>query len=180
MAHHNVFGRVLARLDDLGVTQSSGSRSELTPADRQRSERRQAILDQPPHRGLHRWLCDLNQRYRDEPALYARDFEDGGFTWLDPDDADLSVLSFLRHGPKPEDTLLVVLNFTPVPRSDYPLGVPQPGVWREILNSDATSYGGSGQGNLGECRATAHPYHRQPYSLRAHLPPLAALFFKRA
>ncbi len=137
------------------------------------------LLDQPPHRGLHRWLCDLNQRYRDEPALYARDFDDGGFIWLDPDDADLSVLSFLRHGPQPEDTLLVVLNFTPVPRSDYLLGVPQPGVWREILNSDATPYGGSGQGNLGECLATAHPYHRQPYSLRAHLPPLGALFFKR-
>jgi 1,4-alpha-glucan branching enzyme len=137
------------------------------------------LLDQPAHRGVHRFLCDLNALYRKEPALYARDFDEGGFTWLDPDDADLSVLSFLRHGPKPEDTILVVLNFTPVPRSGYQLGVPQAGVWREILNSDATSYGGAGHGNLGELLAAPQPYQRQPYSLSAHLPPLGALFFKR-
>jgi 1,4-alpha-glucan branching enzyme len=137
------------------------------------------LLDQPAHRGLHRFVCDLNQLYRREPALYARDYDEGGFTWLDPDDAETSVLSFLRHGPAPADTVLVVLNFTPVPRSNYQLGVPSAGVWRELLNSDATLYGGSGHGNLGECLATPVPHQQNPCSLRAHLPPLGALFFKR-
>ena len=138
------------------------------------------LLDRPEHRGIFRWLCDLNALLLREPALYARDFASDGFVWLDPDDADHSVLSFLRKGPTEDDTLLVVLNFTPVPRSDYRMGVPRAGQWRELLNSDAATYGGSGQGNLGECLALDAPHQRQPASLRAHLPPLSALFFKHA
>ena len=136
------------------------------------------LLDRPEHRGIFRWLCDLNALLRCEPALSARDFDAGGFVWLDPDDADHSVLSFLRVGPKPDDTLLIVLNFTPVPRSGYRLGVPRTGPWRELLNSDAAIYGGSGQGNMGEQIAVDTPHQRQPASLQAHLPPLSALFFK--
>ena len=138
------------------------------------------LLDRTEHRGIFRWLCDLNALLRSEPALFARDFDDGGFVWLDADDAEHSVLSFLRQGPDADDTLLVVLNFTPVPRSSYHLGVPSAGLWRECLNSDATIYGGSGQGNLGEQLAVDVPHQRQPASLHAHLPPLSALFFKRA
>ena len=90
------------------------------------------------------------------------------------------MLSFLRVGPQPDDTLLIVLNFTPVSRSSYRLGVPRAGRWREVLNSDAAIYGGSGQGNLGEQIAVDAPHQRQPASLQAHLPPLSALFFKQA
>ena len=138
------------------------------------------LLERSEHRGIFRWLSDLNALLRHEPALFAGDFAQEGFVWLDPDDADLSVLSFLRRGPRDEDTLLIVLNFTPVPRPNYQLGVPRAGLWRELLNSDASLYGGSGQGNLGEQLAFDSPHQGQPASLRAHLPPLSALFFKQA
>jgi len=113
------------------------------------------LLTQPGHAGLLRFVADLNALYAREPALSVCDFERGGFEWLDPDDADRSVLCFLRHGERPEDSLLIACNFTPVPRPDYRLGVRCEGTYAELLNSDAESYGGSGLGNLGSLEAEA-------------------------
>jgi 1,4-alpha-glucan branching enzyme len=111
------------------------------------------------------------------PALHARDFAPDGFEWIDCNDGEASVLSFLRHGPGPDDLVLVVCNFTPVPRSNYRVGVPRGGRWTERLNSDAPIYGGSGQGNLGGVDAAPIAVHGRLHSLTLRLPPLAALYF---
>ncbi len=132
------------------------------------------VLQQPLHAGVQRWVRDLNALYRATPALYELDFVESGFAWVDCADADVSVISYLRMasaGPP----VLVVCNFTPVPRTEYRLGVPRAGRWRECLNSDASDYGGSGQGNLGGVTAEAIAAHGHPQSLRVRLPPLAAL-----
>ena len=136
------------------------------------------LLDIPLHAGLQRWVADLNHLYRNTPALYERDCEPSGFEWVDCHDSDNSVLSFLRWGKSPEDVVLVVCNFTPIVRSAYRLGVPYDGFWYEILNSDATVYGGSEQGNLGGKDAARIPSHGHPYALDLTLPPLAVVFFK--
>jgi 1,4-alpha-glucan branching enzyme len=130
-----------------------------------------------PHAGVQRWLADLNRFYRTEPALHEFDCRPAGFEWVDCGDAVSSVISFLRKGQGPE-RLLVVCNFTPVPRFDYRVGVPHGGFWQELLNSDAVDYWGSGQGNAGGCPADPVPWHHRPCSLNLTLPPLAALFFK--
>jgi 1,4-alpha-glucan branching enzyme len=131
-----------------------------------------------PHAGLQRWVADLNALYRREPALFERDFEGEGFEWIDANDSDQSVLSFLRRGRSTGTLLLVAANFTPVPRPNYRLGVPRPGFWREIMNSDALEYGGSGWGNLGGVQSVPVPCHGRPHSLTVTLPPLAAVFFR--
>ncbi len=136
------------------------------------------LLRQAPHGGLKHWLDDLNRVYRATPALWARDFERGGFEWVDFHDADRSVISFLRRGRDPKDVLLAVCNFTPVPQRDYRVGVPCGGVWREILNSDASTYGGAGLGNLGSVEAAPVSFYgRYDHSLSMTLPPLAIVFF---
>ena len=132
------------------------------------------VLQYPLHAGVQRWVRDLNQLYRATPALYELDFSEAGFAWVDCADADISVVSYLRMGSAGLP-VLVVCNFTPVPRPDYLLGVPRAGRWREALNSDATEYGGSGQGNLGGVAAEGVAAHGQPQSLRVWLPPLAVL-----
>lgn len=137
------------------------------------------LLDTPAHAGIAQFVSDLNHLYRKEPALFARDYDSRGFVWLDPDDSHHSVLSFLRCGQLAEDTLLIVCNFTPVPRIGYRLGVPQPGAWQEVLNSDASIYGGSGLGNLGELEAEPIAAQGQTASLSALLPPLSILVFKQ-
>jgi 1,4-alpha-glucan branching enzyme len=145
------------------------------------------LLDYPQHAGLQAWLADLNGLYRAEPALHELDFDPAGFRWTDCGDADQSVLCFLRL-PRPREeeeedavgrAVLVVCNFTPLPRHNYRVGVPLGGTWREILNSDDESYGGSGVGDRGELRAVPMTYHGLPYSLCLTLPPLAVVFFKR-
>ncbi len=136
------------------------------------------VLQYPLHSGVQRWVRDLNHLYRTTPALYQRDFSNEGFEWIDCNDNESSVISFLRKGASSDQVVLVVCNFTPVPRDNYRLGVPQGGVWRECLNSDATIYGGSGQGNLGAVEASPLPSHGRFHSLSIRLPPLAALFFK--
>jgi 1,4-alpha-glucan branching enzyme len=145
------------------------------------------LLESPPdfeggsaHAGIQRFVTALNRMYREEPALYELDYEPRGFVWLDPDDARTSALSYLRCGNRPEDTLLIVCNFTPVPRSDYRLGIPHPGLWREILNSDDTQYGGSGYSNQGELVPEPIPYQGQPASATVTLPPLAIRIFTAA
>ncbi len=136
------------------------------------------LLIYGPHVGLQRWVHDLVWLYRIEPALYELDFAPAGFEWVDCNDCDNSVLSFIRRGHSTADVFLVVCNFTPVPRHDYRVGVPHGGVWKEVLNSDAREYGGSGQGNAGEVEASGMPFHGRCYSLNLTLPPLAAVFFK--
>jgi 1,4-alpha-glucan branching enzyme len=129
------------------------------------------------HEGVQRWVSDLNRMYRAEGALHARDFSGEGFRWVNRGDWEASVLSFLRQAPGCPP-VLVVCNFTPVPRYNYRVGVPQGGRWREILNSDAEYYGGSGMGNQGGADAQPMPYEDLNQSLSLTLPPLAVLFFK--
>ncbi|MBS0579807.1 MAG: 1,4-alpha-glucan branching protein GlgB [Proteobacteria bacterium] len=132
------------------------------------------VLQYPLHQGVQRWIRDLNRLYRATPALHARDFDHAGFTWIDCEDADRSVVAFLRRDAAGA-TALVVCNFTPVPRPAYRIGVPQAGRWQERLNSDAADYGGSGLGNLGALQSQAVPAHGYDQSLEVGLPPLALL-----
>lgn len=134
------------------------------------------VLQFPWHSGLQKLVADLNRVYREEPALYEREFDPATFEWVDPDDADSSILSFLRRGHR--DVILVVGNFTPVLRKDYRVGVPEGGWWRELLNSDAEIYSGSNQGNAGGVMAEAVPDQDRPFSLRVTLPPLGILYLK--
>ena len=135
------------------------------------------LLESTLHTGLQRWVADLNALYRQTPALYEGDCAPGGFTWIDCNDAEHSVVSFLRQGQAPQARVLVVCNFTPLPRLNYRVGAPCGGVWCEVLNSDARDYGGSGYGNLGEVEAAPVPHHGRPYSLTLTVPPLAVVFF---
>lgn len=138
------------------------------------------LLQHAPHLGLQRWVEELNRLYRSEPALYERDCDSAGFAWIDCNDSDHSVLSFLRRGRSTSDLLLVVCNFTPVLRQNYRVGVPRGGFWQEALNSDAEDYGGSHQGNLGGFEASPVSSHGHFHSLNLTLPPLAIVFFKSA
>jgi 1,4-alpha-glucan branching enzyme len=135
-------------------------------------------LRYPFHSGLQTWVKDLNRFYRQEPALFKRDFESDGFEWINSHDWENSVLSFVRKESGSEDLILVVGNFTPVPRQNYRLGVPRGGFWAEVLNSDSKLYGGSGQGNLGGVEASPLAAHGRPHSLSLTLPPLSVVFFK--
>jgi 1,4-alpha-glucan branching enzyme len=136
-------------------------------------------LQYAPHAGLRQWVRDLNRFYRGEPALHELDLNPAGFEWIDGGDADQSVLSFVRKGKTTNALVLAVCNFTPVPRFQYRVGVPSVGTWREVLNSDAKEYWGSGLGNLGEVEAEPQPSHGRPYSLSLTLPPLAVVFFRQ-
>ena len=136
------------------------------------------LLNSAPHRLLQRWVEDLNRGYRDHSALHLYDCKPAGFEWVDCSDTEQSVVSLLRKGSTPEDLILIVCNFTPVPRVNYHLGVPRGGCWTEMLNSDAKEYGGSGYGNFGGVEATPIAFHNKPYSLTLTLPPLAAIFLK--
>jgi len=137
------------------------------------------LLESQPHAGLLHWVEDLNRLYRQQPALHRLDFAPSGFDWIDCNDSEQSTLSLLRKGPDPTEKVVVALNFTPVPRHNYRVGAPDAGVWREALNSDATEYGGSGQGNMGGVEAVPYPFHGMPYSLNITLPPLGVVFFKK-
>jgi 1,4-alpha-glucan branching enzyme len=135
-------------------------------------------LEHPLHAGVQGWVADLNRLYRNEPALHDQDCNPFGFQWIDYSDSASSVISFLRKGAFTGETILVVCNFTPVPRREHPVGVPFGGFWEEMLNSDASHYGGSGIGNCGGLCATATPCHGQPYSLTLAVPPLGVIFLK--
>ncbi len=138
------------------------------------------VLEFSPHQGIQRWVRDLNAFYLSHPALYEIDFSPEGFEWIDFKDAESSVISYLRKGKNPGDQLLVVCHFTPAPRSGYRVGVPEGGYWKELLNSDAREYGGSGWGNLGGVDAAAVPFQGKPFSLSLALPPLSILIFSKA
>jgi 1,4-alpha-glucan branching enzyme len=132
------------------------------------------LLAQPLHAGLQRWLSDLNALYRSHPALHQIDFDPAGFQWLDTHNAELSVIAFLRKA-RDGTPLLVVSNFTPMPRDNYVVGVPRRGRWRERLNSDAALYGGGGIGNLGGVTTVPVNAHGQHQALNLRLPPLGLL-----
>jgi 1,4-alpha-glucan branching enzyme len=132
------------------------------------------VLAYPLHAGVQRWVHDLNAFYRATAALYQLDFSPSGFEWIDCDDSDTSVLTFLRQDGS-GNSVLVACNFTPVLRTKYRVGVPRGGRWRERLNSDAHAYGGSGQGNLGAVHASPLSAHGRSYSLELRLPPLAVV-----
>jgi len=136
------------------------------------------LLEYPLHQGIRNWVRDLNHLYKYEPALHELDFGLEGFEWIDCHDWEGSIISFLRKGKKTGDLFLVVCNFTPVPRQNYRIGIPQGGFWREVLNSDARTYGGSGYGNLGGLEASPVPSHGKFHSLSLTLPPLGIVFFK--
>lgn len=137
------------------------------------------LLQQPQHAGLRRWVEDLNRVYRNEAALYQQDFSRDGFQWMDCHYAEKSVVSFIRRGYNPADTVLVVCNFTPIVRDNYRVGVPSGGYWHELLNSDTELYGGSGVGNFGGVEAVPISAGDMFYSLMLRLPPLGVLFFKQ-
>ncbi len=137
------------------------------------------LLQYGPHAGAQAWLRDLNACYKSHPALFTRDFDNGGFEWVDCHNSDESIVSFLRRGTNGE-TMLVILNATPVLRESYRVGVPSGGYWREVLNSDAPLYGGSGQGNAGGVHAEDWGHHGRPHSLRLCLPPLGVLLLEPA
>jgi len=135
------------------------------------------LLENPQHVGARRWVEDLNSFYRSAPGLHELDCDPSGFEWIDCCDADASVVSLLRKGRMNDSEILVVCNFTPVPRLNYRVGVPRGGVWRERLNSDARDYGGSGVGNMGAVEAAPLSCHGRRFSLSLALPPLSILFF---
>jgi len=139
-----------------------------------------AVGQHPAHAGIARWIGDLNGAYKAHPALHARDCDPVGFQWLVGDDRDSNVLVYLRWGEAGDPPVLVVANFTPVPREGYRIGVPVAGLWKEILNSDATIYGGSGIGNQGGMHTEAVGCRGFEQSLVVTAPPLAIVYFVAA
>jgi 1,4-alpha-glucan branching enzyme len=132
----------------------------------------------PEHAGIKRLIADLNRVYRREAALHELDFSADGFEWVDVDNAGMSVIAFLRKSAKPGAAVLVVCNFTPVPRVNFMLGVPTSGVWRELINTDARDYGGSGWGNFGAVESSAVASHGRSDSITLNLPPLSSIFLR--
>ena len=136
------------------------------------------LLEYAPHQGIRKWLDDLNRAMRTEPALHALDCDPAGFEWIDCNNTEESTVAFLRKASAPDAKIIAVFNFTPVPRQNYRIGVPDAGFWRELLNSDSGIYGGSGWGNLGGVEATPVPAHGRLFSVHLNLPPLGAVFLK--
>jgi 1,4-alpha-glucan branching enzyme len=136
------------------------------------------VLQYPFHNGVQRWVKDLNHFYKAEPAMYELDFNAEGFEWMDFHNWEQSIISFIRKGKSTDEIILVVCNFTPIPRYNYRVGVPQGGFWEEVLNSDAKIYHGSGHGNTGGVEASPVPAHGRYHSLSLTLPPLGVIFFK--
>ncbi|MFM1878512.1 MAG: hypothetical protein RLZZ241_1378, partial [Bacteroidota bacterium] len=136
------------------------------------------LLQYGYHSGLKQLVQDLNTLYRDQPSLYEKQFSPEGFKWIDYSDAAQSVISFMRLGHKEEDAILIVCNFTPVPRSSYRIGVPKAGDLIELFNSDLPKYCGSGIVNDKKIKAEPIAAHKQHHSIAVNLPPLGAVWFK--
>lgn len=133
------------------------------------------LMERPPHQGVHQLVCDLNRIYAELPALHEVDFDAGGFEWIDCHDSSQSVLSYIRKDRNGKTLIAAVFNFTPVPRTNYRIGVPEAGFYREAINSDAELYGGSNVGNQGGVMAEPVSWMGRPHSLLISLPPLAGL-----
>lgn len=137
------------------------------------------LNDFESHQGLHKWMKDVNATYKKYPSLYEVDFEPEGFKWLDANDSENSILSFVRYGKDQSNPVIVICNFTPIPRYNYLVGVPEEGYWKEILNSDAKIYGGSGHGNFGGIETNPVSYHNEYQSINVVLPPLGLVMFTK-
>ena len=137
-------------------------------------------VDQPGHDGVHRLVSDLGVRYRETPALWERDSSPDGFLWIDAGNVDQNTISFVRFDGHGHPGALCVANFSPVVHHDFRLGVPKPGRWRELLNTDAREYGGSGEGNLGGVDSQPIPWHGCGDSVQLTIPPLAAIWLAPA
>ena len=137
------------------------------------------LLDDPLHNGLHRWVRDLNHTYQREPSLHQVDFEGSGFSWIDCNDNENSIVSMLRRARNEQDFTVMLANFTPVPREAYTIGVPAGGWYRELLNSDGEMYGGSNVGNGGGVMAEETPSHGFDHSITVKIPPLGFVLLKR-
>jgi 1,4-alpha-glucan branching enzyme len=135
-------------------------------------------LEHPLHRGVQALVADLNRLYRQEPALHVFDSDSAGFRWIIADDNSNSTFAWYRQGHADSAPVIVVCNFTPVPRTHYRLGAPRAGGWVEILNTDSQLYGGSNLGNGGWLTASSEPSHGQPFSLELTLPPLATVLLR--
>ncbi|TWI89206.1 1,4-alpha-glucan branching protein GlgB [Chitinophaga japonensis] len=155
--------------DEFGQTQEWNYRSELA----------WHLLQHPTHLGVQHFVKALNHLYRAEPALYQQQFDPAGFEWVNASDYDNSVLAYLRKGTGPKDTLLIVLNMTPIAREGYHLGIPMSGTWREILNSDDPQYYGSGVQNTATLKAQEQPYQGKDHTLTLRIPPLGVTILKR-
>jgi len=131
------------------------------------------------HKGLQFFIKDLNSVYRRFPALFENDFSDDGFSWIDANDSQNSVFSFARYDKEKKQPVLIVANFTPVPRYNYRIGVPDDLPWKEVVNSDARQYGGSGMGNFGGAETNPVPYHGHNQSINIIIPPLAIIMFSK-
>jgi 1,4-alpha-glucan branching enzyme len=132
----------------------------------------------PYHAGVQRMIEDLNKLYRQEPALFEGDYDHEGFYWIDCGDSENSVLSFVRQTREGTSRVAVILNLTPVLRSNYRIGLPAAGAWKEVFNSDCEFYAGSNQGNMGQVIATEHPMHNHQHSAPVTLPPMGVVVFK--
>jgi 1,4-alpha-glucan branching enzyme len=137
------------------------------------------LLEQPEHAGLKQWLQDLNHTYQRERSLHEVDFHPSGFSWIDCNDNENSVISMIRRARDPQDFTVIVVNFTPVPRPQYRIGVPEAGWYRELLNSDGEMYGGSNLGNGGGVMAEEVADHGFDYSLSLVVPPLGCVVLKK-
>lgn len=137
------------------------------------------LLDLPTHQGMLKWTTDLNRFYTTQPALYERDLDWTGFQWIDANDADHSAFSYMRFAKDKDDFLVVALNFTPVPLTQYRIGVPAAGFYREVLNSDASVYGGANLGNSGGVESQPEAWREWSQSLLITVPPLGMVVFKR-
>jgi 1,4-alpha-glucan branching enzyme len=137
------------------------------------------LLDDAPHAALRQYVQDLNRHYHAEPALHQSDFDPSGFRWIDCNDNENSVVSIIRYAHDRRDFLVMLFNFTPVPRAEYRIGVPEAGWYGEILNSDASLYGGGNIGNSGGAATEPVASHGFDQSLRLMVPPLGCLFLKR-
>ncbi|RMD54750.1 MAG: 1,4-alpha-glucan branching protein GlgB [Nitrospirae bacterium] len=136
------------------------------------------LLQYDTHRGVQQWVKDLNHFYKWEPAVHQLDFNSKGFEWIDYSDWQQSVIAFIRKGFSTDTLILVVCNFTPIPRYNYKVGVPRGGYWKEVLNSDSVYYGGSGHGNLGGVNSVNEPSHGREHSLYLTLPPLSVIILR--
>ncbi|MBU1086926.1 MAG: 1,4-alpha-glucan branching protein GlgB [Candidatus Omnitrophica bacterium] len=137
------------------------------------------LLKQKAHLQLQRWVKELNYFYKTESAFYENDFDNQGFQWVDCRDQERGIISFIRRDCSGKNCVLIVCNFTAIAYNNYSIGISSGGFWKEILNSDAKEYGGSGQGNLGGLESAVLPHNGQHYSLSLTVPPLAVLFFKQ-
>jgi 1,4-alpha-glucan branching enzyme len=137
------------------------------------------LREDPLHAGLSRWVQDLNRMYQRERSLHEVDFDGSGFSWIDCNDNENSVVSLIRKAKNAEDFTVMVVNFTPVPRPEYRIGVPEAGWYRELLNSDGVIYGGSNMGNGGGINSEPIAAHGFDHSVRLVVPPLGCVLLKR-